>query len=46
MRLIKRDRLLSILLILPSVIAIGVFVYGFHRLHGLGFAEQMGRVDT
>jgi glucose/mannose transport system permease protein len=29
MRQVKRDRLISILLILPSVIAIAVFVYGF-----------------
>jgi glucose/mannose transport system permease protein len=29
MRQVKRDRLISILLILPSIIAIAVFVYGF-----------------
>lgn len=34
MRSVSRDRLLSILLILPSIIAIGVFVYGFIAFTG------------
>lgn len=34
MRQISRDRLLSILLLLPSIIAIGVFVYGFIAFTG------------
>ena len=34
MRQVKRDRLLSILLITPSVAAIGVFVYGFIAFTG------------